>query len=96
MVTSEKPFFDPAASTSQQIVGLATWPSVVSTTSTSPVQATWDVTNFSATQPVEAPGARLVVHSKANGASSEEVQATRPVEQSITGKKILQCVCSLG
>ena len=33
-----------------------------------------------ATQPVEASGARPVVHSKATVASSEEVQATRPVD----------------
>ena len=39
-----------------------------------------------ATQPVVAPGARPVVHSKATGASIEEVQATGPVEQSLTCK----------
>ena len=58
------------------------------------------------TQPVEAPGVRIttqsvgapiarpVVHPKATGASSEEVQATKPVEQSLTGKKTLPPVAA--
>ena len=49
VVTSEWPFFYPGMS--QKIAGLVTQPSVVSTTSISPVQAT----SFTATQPVEAP-----------------------------------------
>ena len=99
MLTSEKPFFDPVAGTSPKIAGLVTQPSVVSTTGTSHVQATRNVASFTATQPVappdarmktatqlvEAPGARPVVHSKAIGASSGEIQVTRLVDQSLTG-----------
>ena len=63
VVTSEKPFFDPeknAASTSQKITGLVTQPSVLSTTGTSHVQATGRAASFTATQPVEGPGARVI------------------------------------
>ena len=70
VVTNEKPFFDPeknAASTSQTITGLVTQPSVLPTTGTSPVQATGHVAIFTATQLVEAPGARVIT-------------ATQPVE----------------
>ena len=59
VVTSEKPFFDPAADTSQKIAGLVIQPSIVSTTGTSPVQATRHAASLTATQPVEAPGANL-------------------------------------
>ena len=40
VVTSEKPFFDLAAGTSQKIAGLVPQPSVLSITGTSPVQTT--------------------------------------------------------
>ena len=113
VVTSWKPFFDPAASTSQKITSLVTQSSVVTTIGTSPVQATGEAASLTATQPVEAPcakmriatqpveapsmkvvtqpveapGARPVIHSQSNGVSSEEVQATRPVELPLTGKE---------
>ena len=113
VVTSEKPFFDPAAGTSKKNTGLVTQPSEVVTTSASPVQTTRDVTASLtatspvevpggmmtvatqpveapsaklATQPVEAPGARSVVHSQSTGTGSEEV---RPVDQSLTSKKTI-------
>ena len=94
MVTSEKPSFDAeenAAGTSKMTTGLVTQPSVLPTTSISPVQATSEAASFTATQPVEVPGAKVatqpvktpgarpVVHPKANG-SAEELQTSRPVE----------------
>ena len=60
MVTSEKPFFEPeknAAGTSHKITGWVTQSSVKSTTGTSP--ATGDAVSFTATQPVEAPSAKI-------------------------------------
>ena len=49
-----------------------------------------------ATQPVEASGARPVIHPYATGASAEEIQTTRPVEQSLNGKKTLPPVTATG
>ena len=61
-VTSEKPFFDPAAGTSKKNTGLVTQPSEVVTTCASTVQPTGDVVaSLTATQPVEAPGAKMRV-----------------------------------
>ena len=56
VITSEKPFFDPGAGTSQMSTGGV---SDVIVTGSSPVQATGEVAvNMEATQPVEAPGTR--------------------------------------
>ena len=51
VITSEKPFFDPGAGTSQKSTGV----SDVIVTGPSPVKATGEVP-VKATQPVEAPG----------------------------------------
>ena len=73
VVTSEKPVYEPEKNTA-------------SFTASQPVEAPCTKV---ATQPVEAPGAKLVAHPKATGASVKEEQATRPVEQSLTGKTLL-------
>ena len=82
VVTSEKPFFVPeknGAGTSQKITGLVTQPSVLSDTSTCPVQTTGHAASFTATQPVEAPGARMKTATQPVEAPSAKV-ATQPVE----------------
>ena len=70
------------------VIRLPAGHSAMPTTGTSPVQAIGEAASQPvetpsvkvATQPVETPGARPVVHSQSTGASSEEVQVTRPVE----------------
>ena len=104
VVTSEKPFFYPAAGTSKKTASLVTQPSEIVTTDASPVQATRDVAASltatqpveapgvkmrGATQPVEVPGARPVVHYQPTGTGSEEV---RPVDQSLTSKKTVPII----
>ena len=48
VVTSEKPFFDPAAGTSQKITNVVTKPLDEPTTGTSPVQAIGDAAGLAA------------------------------------------------
>ena len=98
VVTSDKPFFDPAAGTSQMYAGVVTQPSEVIVTGASSVQATRDLaasmtatqpveaagTMRLATQPVEAPGATSEVLSQPTGTGIVDV---RLVDQSLTSKK---------
>ena len=79
VVTSEKPFFDPAAGTGPRITGLVTQPLVVYTTGTSPVQATGDAASFTTAQPIEAPGARMKTATQPVVAPGAKV-ATQPVQ----------------
>ena len=58
VITSEKPFFDPGAGSSQSTSGGV---SDVSFTGPSLVQAIGEVAVIKATQPVEAPGTRRVM-----------------------------------
>ena len=86
VVTSGKPFVDPAASTSKKTTGH----SLVVTSIASPVQATWDVAaSLTATQYVEAPGAKIRVATQlveapgVNVATQHaEVPSARPVVHS--------------
>ena len=84
--TSEKPFFDPGAGTSQKSTGVSdeivTGPSPVQATrevpvlkATQPVETNWSVIQQNATQPVEAPGA---------GMATQPVEAPGP-EVLLTG-----------
>ena len=90
-ITSDKPVFDPSASTSLTSTGRVL---DVGVTSSSPVQATGEVAvNMKATQPVEAPGTRRgdVIHKNvtqpvvAAGAGT----ATKPVEAPGAGPEVL-------
>ena len=81
VVTSEKPFFGPAAGTSKKTTGLVTRPSEVVTTGTSPVQATGNVAaSLTATQPVESPFAKIRVATHQPVEVPSVKVATQPVE----------------
>ena len=80
MVTSDKPFFDPAVGTSQMSTGVVTQASEVIVTGASPVQATRDVAaSMTATQPVEAPGTKIRVATQPVQSPGTRI-ATQPVE----------------
>ena len=84
VVTSDEPFFDPRASTSQMSTGAVTQSSEVIFTGASPVQATGDVAaSMTATRPVEAPSDRSEVHSQPTGTGSVDVKP----DQSLTSRK---------
>ena len=76
VITSQKPFYDAGASTSQKSTGV----SDVSVTSSNHVQATGEVP-VKATQPVEAPGTRR--------GDVIQQNATQPVEAPGAGPKVL-------
>ena len=88
VITSEKPFFDPGAGTSQKSTGV----SDVSVTGPSPVQATRELPIMKATQPVEAPGTRrgvLIQHATQPFEAPSAGTATQPVEAPGTGPEVL-------
>ena len=89
VITSEKPFFDPGAGTSQKSTGV----SDVIVTSLSPVQANREVPVLTATQPVEAHGTRRGVVILQNATQPVEAagagMATQPVEASGAGPEVL-------
>ena len=79
VITSEKPFFDPGAGTSQKSTGV----SDVIVTSPSPFQVTGEVP-VKATQPVEAPGAASDILLTSTG------NAALHVDQTLTGGKTVE------
>ena len=90
VITSEKPFFDPGAGSSQSTSGLI---SDVSFTGPSLVQATGEVAVIKATQPVEAPGTRRGDVIQKNATQPVEAPsawtATQPVEAPGAGPEVL-------
>ena len=89
VITSEKPFFDPGAGTSQKSTGV----SDVIVTSPSPVQATAEVPVMKASQPVEAAGTRRGVVIQQNATQPVEAAgagtATQPVQAPGAGPEVL-------
>ena len=97
VITSQKPFFDPGASTSNMAESTeSSGPSLVQATGDAVVQARRDESQQIATQPAEAPGARTATKPvQAPGAGPDVLlsstgDAALSVDQALTGGRTVQ------